>query len=166
MSAAEFRPRYILAPYVATPPEVVDRLLALAELTPGDRLYDLGCGDGRIVIEAARQYGSSGIGIDIEPHWIDVANAAAATAGVAELASFRLQDALDVELADATVIVLYLVPWSMQKLATLIAQRARPGTRIISHSFAIDGWPPEKTEVFVDSEGTQRSLYRWRLAGR
>ena len=98
-----------LAPYVPTPQEVVDRMLRLAQVGKGDVVYDLGCGDGRIPITAAKRFGARGVGVDIDPQRIAEANANAKKEGVTERVSFRLQDALTTDLSDATVVTLYLL---------------------------------------------------------
>jgi len=156
-------PRYILAPYVATPPDVVARLLALAEVGSTDRVYDLGCGDGRVVIAAASECGATGVGIDIEPWWIDQARAAAEAAGVADRVAFRTEDALDCDVSAASVVFLYLVEWAMERIAPALRRQLAPGTRLVSLSFPIEGWTPTREHRFVDAEGTQRVLYLWTL---
>src|SRR4029434_6355086 len=98
-----------LAPYVPTPQEVVDQMLSLAEVTSKDVVYDLGCGDGRIPITAAQKYGARAIGVDIEPQRITESNANAKAAGVEKLVTFSLQDAMTVDVSDATVVTLYLL---------------------------------------------------------
>jgi|SRR6185436_5323146 len=153
--------RHILAPYVATPYEVVDRMLELAEVTAEDVVYDLGCGDGRIVVEAAKRYGARGVGVDIEPYWIEQARGNAQAAGVEALVRFEDADALEVDLGQATVIMLYLVPWSMQRVGTLLAERAHAGTRVVSHNFEVEGWVPERTASMTDEEGSSHKLYLW-----
>lgn len=157
-------PKFILAPYVATPPDVVRRMLALAQLGAGDFVYDIGCGDGRVIIEAARLHQASGVGIDIEPYWIEQSKQNAASAGVSERVRFELRDGMSADLSEATVIFMYLVHWSTQKLAQLILANARPGTRIVSHSFPIEAWVPEQIDSFIDAGGSPRTLYLWRLA--
>ena len=154
-------PRYILAPYVPTPHEVVDRMLQLAEVNADDVVYDLGCGDGRMVVAAAEKYGARGVGVDIEPHWATESQALAKQRGVDHLTTFRAQDALTVDLSGATVIMLYLVQWSMLKVQPMIKRQVKPGTRIVSQSFEFDDWWPKKTERFVDQEGTTRTIHLW-----
>jgi cyclopropane fatty-acyl-phospholipid synthase-like methyltransferase len=156
---------YILAPYVPTPHEVVDRMLQLAEVTDRDVVYDLGCGDGRIVIAAAPQFGARGVGVDIEPHWIEESQRNAELAGVDQLVTFKLQDALTVDLSPATVVTLYLVEWSTSKLRPIIESTVKPGTRIVSHSFGIESWAPAKVERFVDASGHDRTLHLWIAGG-
>jgi len=154
-------PRYILAPYMATPHEVVDRMLALAEVGPSDIVFDLGCGDGRVVIAAARDCGARGVGVDIEAWWIDQANAAAQGAGVSDRAEFRVGDALQLDLSQATVVFIYLVDWSVQMVAARLRTQLAPGARVVSLSFPISDWTPTRIERFVDAESNPRVLYLW-----
>jgi cyclopropane fatty-acyl-phospholipid synthase-like methyltransferase len=156
--------RYILAPYVPTPPEVVERMVDLAGVTDSDVVYDLGCGDGRIVIAAAKR-GAHAVGFDIEGHWMRESRKNAAEAGVSDLASFELQDALLVDLSPATVVMLYLVEWSTRMLDAKLAAELRPGARIVSHSFGMGDRPAERTEKWVDSTGKERTLRLW-IAGK
>jgi cyclopropane fatty-acyl-phospholipid synthase-like methyltransferase len=158
-------PRYILAPFVPTPEDVVERMLQLAEVTSRDLVYDLGCGDGRIIITAATKYGARGVGVDIEPYWVAESRSSAKQAGVDHLVRFSLEDAMTVDLSAATVVMLYLVHWSTSKLQPIIKRQVKPGTRIVSHSFAMDDWTPEKTETFTDASGSVRRLYLWTLDG-
>lgn len=162
--AAPSPPRYILAPFVPTPPEVVERMLDLAGVTSSDVVYDLGCGDGRVVIAAAKR-GARGFGVDIEAHWVGEARKAAAAAGVGDLVAFEQQDALAVDLSQATVVMLYLVEWSTRMLDAKLAAELRPGARIVSHSFGMGDRPAEKTEQWVDSTGESRTLRLW-IAGK
>ena len=162
--AAPSSPRYILAPFVPTPPEVVERMLDLAGVTSSDVVYDLGCGDGRIVIAAA-QRGARAVGVDIEPHWVAEATQNAAAAGVSDRARFEVQDALLLDVSPATVVMLYLVEWSTRMLDEKLAAELRPGARIVSHSFGMGDRPAEKTEQWVDSTGQPRTLRLW-IAGK
>ena len=162
--AAPSPPRYILAPFVPTPPEVVERMLDLAGVTSADVVYDLGCGDGRVVIAAAKR-GARGVGVDIEAHWVEEARKAAAFAGVADSTSFELQDALTMDLSPATVVMMYLVEWSTRMFDAKLAAELRPGARIVSHSFGMGDRPAEKTEQWVDSTGEARTLRLW-IAGK
>lgn len=155
------QPQYILAPYMPSPHDVVERMLSLAEVNSGDVVYDLGCGDGRIVVAAAEKYGARGVGVDIEPYWVGKCNALAKERGVEHLTTFRAQDALTVDVTDATVIMLYLVHWSVPKLQPTIRRQVNPGTRIVSQSFHMKDWLPNKTEKFTDSEGTARTIHLW-----
>lgn len=159
------KPLYILAPFVPTPPDIVERMLLLGEVTSHDTVYDLGCGDGRIIIAAAKQYGARGIGVDIEPYRVAESQSNAQAAGVEQLVTFKLQDAMTVDLSAATVVVVYLVHWSTEKLRPIIAKTATPGTRIISHNFGMGDWIPIRTEKITDEGGTTHTLHLW-IAGR
>lgn len=154
-------PRHILAPFVATPQDVVYRMLKLAEVNSDDVVYDLGCGDGRIVITAAKDHGSRGVGFDIEPYWVEKSQANAKKAGLDHLVTFELQNALTVDMSPATVLTLYLVEWSTAKLQPIITNNVKEGTRIVSHNFNVNDWPPAKVEKFVDAVGNPRTLYLW-----
>jgi SAM-dependent methyltransferase len=154
-----------LAPYVPTPDDVVDRMLEFASVTKNDVVYDLGCGDGRIVIAAARKYGARGVGIDIDPERIAESEANAKRAGVEKLVRFRLQDALTADVSDATVVTLYLLSSSNMKLRPLLTRQLKPGTRIVSQSFGMGDWTPEKIDEFKDGNGTARKLFLWTADG-
>lgn len=154
-------PLYILAPFVPTPSDVVERMLQLGEVTSEDTVYDLGCGDGRIIIAAARKYGARGVGVDIEPYRVAESQSNARAAGVEQLVTFKQQDAMTVDLSAATVVMVYLVHWSTEKLLPIIAKTARAGTRLISHNFGIADWNPVKTEKFKDQAGDTHTLYLW-----
>ena len=154
-----------LAPYQATPPDVVDRMLTLARVGPGDVVYDLGCGDGRIVIAAARKFGARGVGVDIDPDLIAKAQAAARAAGVEDRVEFRVQDALTVDVSDASVVSLFLLAASNVKLRPILTTQLRPGARIVSHNFPIGDWEPQVVDTFRDTTGTARTLYLWTADG-
>ena len=153
------------APFVATPPDVVDRMLALAKVGPRDVVYDLGCGDGRIVIAAAQKYRARGVGVDIDPARIAEAEENARRAGVQKLVTFKLQDALKTDVSDATVITLYMLSAINVKLRPILTKDLRRGARIVSHSFAMGDWEPEHVETFRDEAGTNRVLYLWTADG-
>jgi SAM-dependent methyltransferase len=155
-----------LAPYVPTPQDVVDQMLALAGVTAKDVVYDLGSGDGRIPITAAKVYGARGVGVDIDPQRIAEANANARTAGVEKLVSFRLQDAMTVDVADATVVTLYLLSSANLKLRPLLTRQLKPGARIVSHAFSMGDWPPDRVVDFTDAKGIIRTLFMWRTDGK
>lgn len=159
-SALSEPPRYILAPYVATPHEVVDRMLALATVSPADVVYDLGCGDGRIPIAAAK-LGARGVGVDIESYWIEVANSNAMAAGVADRTEFAVADVMSLDVSPATVVTLYLVEWSTERIRPVLERGLRAGARIVSHSFAMQGPEPSRTECWLDSTGETRTLRLW-----
>lgn len=148
-------------PFVPTPQNVVDAMLKLANVKKGDVLYDLGSGDGRLVITAAKQYGVRGTGIDIDPQRIQEANANAKQAGVTDLVQFKNQDLFEANFSDATVITLYLLPGINMKLRPKLWKETKPGTRIVSHSFTMGEWEPEKKE---DVEG--RNIYLWTIPAK
>jgi protein-L-isoaspartate O-methyltransferase len=154
-----------LAPSAATPPDVVDRMLTLAGVGPADVVYDLGCGDGRIVIAAAQKFGARGVGVDIEPSLIARAEADARAAGVANRVTFRVQDAMTVDVSQATVVSLYLLAASNVKLRPLLTNQLRPGARIVSHNYPIGDWEPQTVDTFVDARGATRTLYLWTVDG-
>jgi SAM-dependent methyltransferase len=136
-------------------------MLDLAGVGQDDVVYDLGCGDGRIVITAATTYGARGVGVDISPERIAESNANAEAAGVTDLVEFRLQDAMSVDVSPATVVTLYLLSSSNRKLRPILTRQLRPGARIVSHAFSMGDWRPDKEESFVDSGGVTRRLYLW-----
>jgi precorrin-6B methylase 2 len=143
-------------PYVPTPEAVVQRMLELAQVDANDVLYDLGSGDGRIVIAAAKQYGARGVGVDIDPQRIQEANANAKAAGVSDRVQFRQQNLFDVNMSEASVVTLYLLSEVNLKLRPQLLQQLKPGTRIVSHAFDMGDWKPEQT---VQVEG--RTIYVW-----
>ena len=145
-------------PYVPTPQNVVEAMLKLGEVKKGDILYDLGSGDGRIVVTAAKMYGVRGTGIDINPERIAEANANAKEAGVTDHVKFLNQDLFEADMRDATVVTLYLLPSINLKLRPKLWKELKPGTRIVSHSFDMGDWAPEK-KIEVDG----RYLYLWRV---
>ncbi|RPJ84939.1 MAG: methyltransferase domain-containing protein [Acidobacteria bacterium] len=155
-----------LAPYVPTPDDVVDRLLQLASVTKDDVVYDLGCGDGRIVVTAAKKYGARGVGVDIDPQRIAESNANAKQAGVEKLVSFKLEDAMKVDVSQATVVTLYLLSASNLKLRPILTRQLKPGARIVSHAFSMGDWEPLKVDQFQDSRGISRTLYLWQTDGK
>ena|SRR5688572_19271630 len=155
-----------LAPYVPTPQEVVDRMLALANVTRNDLVVDLGCGDGRIPVTAAKTYGARGLGVDIDPVRIAEANANAKAAGVTHLVEFKLQDALKTDVSNATVVTTYLLSQSNLRVRPLITKQLRPGSRIVTHSFSMGDWEPAKTETFNDATGRSRTIYLYLADGK
>ena len=154
-----------LAPFVPTPQEVVDRMLRLAEVSADDVVYDLGCGDGRIVITAAQQFGARGVGIDIDPQRIAESNANAERAGVQDLVEFIEMDAMAVDVSEATVVTLYLLSSSNAKLRPILTRQLQPGTRIVSHAFSMGDWEADTVDRFEDERGNTRTLYLWRHDG-
>jgi len=153
-----------LAPFIATPEDVVDRMLVLAGVTKDDVVYDLGCGDGRIPIAAAKKYGAHGVGIDIDPKRIEESKANAKAAGVEHLVRFRVENALTADVSAATVVTLYLLSSSNRALRPLLQRQLKPGARIVSHAFSMGSdWPADKVDQFVSARGDEVTLYLWRL---
>lgn len=135
--------------YVPTTDAVVNRMLLMANVGPGDVVYDLGCGDGRIVIAAAQQFGARGVGIDIDPKLIRVARANAKAAGVEHRVRFEVGDLFEADLREASVVTLYLLPSMNRKLRPKLLAELAPGARIIAHDFDFGPeWPPEETQDF------------------
>ena len=155
-----------LAPFVPTPQGVVDRMLELADVTSDDIVYDLGCGDGRIVITAAQRFGARGVGVDIDPQRIADSNANAARAGVQHLVQFIEQDAMTVDVSEATVVTLYLLSSSNLKLRPRLTSQLRRGARIVSHAFSMGDWEADQVERFTDEQGNTRTLFLWRHDGK
>ncbi len=145
-------------PFVTTPQNVVDAMLDLARMQRGDRLLDLGSGDGRIVITAAKRFGVPGMGVDIDPRLVQMARANAAREGVSAMTRFEVQDLFDTDLTQATVITLYLLPDVNEMLKPRL-QRLKPGTRIVSHDWGMRDWKPEK-EILVDAPGKTVGLIK------
>jgi SAM-dependent methyltransferase len=143
-------------PYVATPQIVVDKMLEVAAVTKDDIVYDLGSGDGRIVITAAKKYGARGVGVDIDAERVKEANANAVQAGVADRVKFLEQDLFKTDLKEASVVTLYLLPEVNLRLRPKLWRELRPGTRVVSHAFDMGDWKPEQT---VQVEG--RTIYYW-----
>ena len=151
------------APFVPTPSDVVDRMLTLAEVGPSDVVYDLGCGDGRIVIAAAKSRGARGVGIDIDPGLIEEARRHARAAGVEHLVTFRVEDALVTDVSEATLVTLYLVASLNARLRPRLMTQLRPGARIVSHNFPIGDWEPDTVVNFTSADGQSRTLFRWNI---
>ena len=145
--------------YVPTPQEVVDAMLDMAKVTGSDVIYDLGSGDGRIPITAAKKFGARAVGIDIDPQRIKEANENLKQAGVSDKVKFLNQDLFETNISEASVVTLYLLPSLNIKLMPKLMKELKPGTRIVSHSFDMgDQWPPEKTQ---DVNG--RMIYYWTI---
>lgn len=147
--------------YVPTPPEVVEEMLKVADVKKGDVLYDLGSGDGRIPVSAAKKFGIRAVGIDIDPERIREAKANAKKNGVEKLVTFRNEDLFKANFKDATVVTLYLLPDLNVKLRPRLWNELKPGTRIVSHQFDMGDWKPEKT---VELSG--RTVYFWTVPAR
>jgi precorrin-6B methylase 2 len=143
--------------YVATPPEVVEATLKMADARKGDVLYDLGSGDGRIPIAAVQKFDvTKAVGIDIDPDRIQEANENAQRAGVTGQVTFRNQDLFQADFSEATIVTLYLLDSLNLKLRPKLIADLKPGTRIVSHAFRMGDWKPEKTQ-----EVNGRMIYFW-----
>jgi trans-aconitate methyltransferase len=160
---AEVKPLDV--PYVPTKEPIVDRMLQMANVKPGDVLYDLGCGDGRIVIAAAKRFGIRGVGIDIDPQRIAEAQENARKAGVADRVKFIEGDLFDADIKEATVMTLYLLPDVNLRLRPKLLSDLRPGTRIVSHNYDMGDWKPEQT-VKLTVDGTEHVVYSWTVPKR
>ena len=164
--SAEYREEI---PFVPTPIEVVDKMLELAEVKKGDVIYDLGSGDGRIVIRAAKKYGARAVGIEMDSMLLVKARNDAKAAGVSHLVKFRSEDALNANISQATVVTLYMLPWFNEAMKPSFKKYLKPGARIVAHDFGIDGWKPDETVKLPEFElkpggyKHQHSLYLWKI---
>ncbi len=148
-------------PYVPTPQSVVDGMLSLADVKEGEVVYDLGCGDGRIVITAAKEFGATGIGVDLNPERIREANANADEANVADKVTFYEGDLFNFDFSKADVLTLYLLPDVNLKLRPKIQAEMKPGSRVVSHAFTMGDWQPNE-QINVDG----RTVYLWIIPER
>lgn len=172
------------APFITTPPEVVARMLELARTGPQDFVIDLGSGDGRIVIHAARAHGARGLGLELDAALVALARRRAREAGVGQLAQFEAGDALRADLSRASVVTIYLLPALLDQLRPRLLAQLRPGARVVTHAFGMTGWMPDRSErvrlgarhegqgdesrifLFVipaDARGTWRAANGWEL---
>ena len=152
-----------LAPFKASPMTIVDAMLTLAKVGSKDVLFDLGCGDGRIVIAAAQRFGTRGVGVDIDARMIEMSNINAKKAGVEDLVDFRVEDAMKVDFSSATTLALYLIPDSLALLRPEMERQLKPGTRVISHNYAVPGWEADQTETTPDETGLDHTMYLYQL---
>jgi protein-L-isoaspartate O-methyltransferase len=158
---SEWRP-----PFITTPPEVVERMLQVAQTRADDLVIDLGSGDGRIVIAAAQRFGARGVGIELDRALVEKSREAARAAQVADKVSFIQGDVLAADISRASVITVYLLPDLMRKLQSRFIQELAPGTRIVSHAFTMAGWAPDRSEVVKVKEkhpgqGDESRLHLW-----
>jgi len=156
-----------LAPFVPTPPPVVERMLVMAQVGPDDVVYDIGCGDGRMVIAAAKTRGARGVGIDIDPKLIEECRANARTDGVEGRTRFICMDAMKAHVTEATVLMLYLLPESLDDLKPLFEKELRPGTRIVSHNYRIPDWDGRivSTDVVQLETGRPHKIFLYIMPG-
>jgi cyclopropane fatty-acyl-phospholipid synthase-like methyltransferase len=148
------------APYVPTPPEVVAEMLRGARVGPADVVYDLGAGDGRIVIAAARDFGARGVGIEIDATLVQESREAAIRTGLAERVTFVWKDIFDVDLSPATVVTIYLFPEVNARLLPKLMRELRPGTRVVSHEYPIGDWAPDRW-IQITSAVRKHTLRFW-----
>lgn len=139
-------------PFVPTPIEVVDRMLEIAEVSKNDLVFDLGSGDGRIVIRAAKRFGARGVGYETDLELVEESRKKAAEEGVSHLVEFHAKDALTADVSEATVVTLYMLPWFNEKIRPVLQRGLRPGARVVAHDFDIEGWPPTKIVEFEKAE--------------
>lgn len=156
----------LLAPFVVTPQEIVEEMLRMAEVRKDDVVYDLGSGDGRIVITAARRYGARGVGYEIDPDLVRRSRENARRDGVAHMVEFYAQDVMTVDLSLATVVTLYLFREANLLLRPRIQTQLRPGSRVVSHAFDMGDWRPDAIHQVRDATGKVRTLYLWRIGAR
>ncbi len=148
--------RNLDVPYVPTPQTVVDAMLNVAKVNSNDVVYDLGCGDGRIVVTPAKKYGATGVGIDLDAQRVKEANENAKKAGIQQKVQFHQGDLFEFDFSKASVLTLYLLPDVNLKLKPKILAEMKPGSRVVSHSFNMGDWKPEQ-EIVVDG----RTVYLW-----
>jgi len=146
-------------PYVPTPQDIVDKMLELAKITPDDVVYDLGSGDGRIVITAAQKYGAHAVGVEINPDLYRLSSARIKELGLDDRARIICEDMFDVSVHRATVVVLYLLTSSNEKLRPKLERELRPGARIVCHDFHVPGWDPEKVVEVTSKNGLPHKIY-------
>jgi cyclopropane fatty-acyl-phospholipid synthase-like methyltransferase len=165
LSLSRFAGAQDTIPFVPSPMHVVQKMIEVADIKKGDVLYDMGSGDGRIIIEAAKKYGVRGVGIDLNPDLVAKARENAKNEGVSDLVEFRAQDGLTVDISEATVVTLYMFKWFNNAIKPKL-QKLKPGSRIVAHDFDIDDWKPTRIEyVQQPQDGSDyaesRTLYIW-----
>jgi hypothetical protein len=153
-----------LAPYVPTPEAVVARMLEMAKVGKDSVVYDIGCGDGRFIIAAAERYGARGVGIDIDPQRIRESKANAKTAGVEDRVKFRQEDATKVDISEATVLTIYLLPESNELLRPKFEKELKPGVLVVSHNYEIPGWKDREigSDTVTDPDGKEHSIFLYK----
>jgi len=153
-----------LAPYVPTPEAVVARMLEMAKVGKDSVVYDIGCGDGRFIIAAAERYGARGVGIDIDPQRIRESRANAKAAGVEDRVKFRQEDATRVDISEATVLTIYLLPESNELLRPKFEKELKPGVLVVSHNYEIPGWKDKEisTDTVTDPDGKEHSIFLYK----
>src|ERR1043165_1388333 len=152
-----------IVPYVPTPQEVVEKMLDMGQVKKGDVVYDLGSGDGRIVVTAAKKYGVKAIGFEIDPQRIKESHENIKKAGVENLVEIRQQDIRTVDLSQASVLTMYLLPEVNLMIRPNIWKQMKPGSRVVSHDFDMGDWKPLKTEQIKDDSSWDHTLYLWHV---
>ena len=155
-----------IVPFVPTPQDVVERMLELVQVKKGDVVYDLGSGDGRIVITAAKKYGVKAIGFEIDPERIRESRENIRKEGVGKLVEIREQDIRTVDLSPASVLTMYLLPEVNLMIRPNIWKQMKPGSRVVSHDFDMGDWKPLKTESIKDNSGWDHTLYLWNVGDK
>ena len=153
-------------PFVPTPVDVIDRMLEMAQVKSGDVIYDIGSGDGRIIIQAAKKYGVRGVGIEIDPDLVQKAGDNAFREKVDHLVEFRAQDAFTADVSPASVVTLYMLPEFNAKLRPLLEKQLRPGSRVVSHDFEIQGWVPDRIERVKGGFMHDHTIFLFEIAPR
>jgi len=157
------RTRGQLAPFDPTPQEVVERLLVLAGVKKGDVVYDLGSGDGRITIAAAKKYGVKAVGFEIDAGLVKLARENVRKEGVEDLVQIRQQDFTKADLSQATVVTLYLSQDGNAAVKPVLQRQLKPGARVVSYTFDMGDWPPKVVETYRDAAGDSHLLYLWEI---
>src|SRR5271169_5764948 len=155
-------PRYAnkLSPYVASPARVVDRMLEMASIKPGETLYDLGCGDGRILIAAVEKYKVKAVGVEISPRLVARASNSIAKAGLESRARVIQGDLLDVDFSGADVVTIYLATPLNEQLRPRLEKYLKPGARVVSHDYAVPGWKPTRVDV---ADGQKHKIFLYEM---
>lgn len=154
-----------LAPYVTSPHNVVERMLELCGVDGSKVVYDLGCGDGRILVAAAKKHGAHAVGVELSPKWAQVATDSAVEAGVQDKVRVLQQDMMDADLSNADVVTLYLISEANLRLRPKLEKELRPGACVVSHDFEIEGWKPRKVEKIMVYQRTH-SIYVYRISAK
>lgn len=158
-------------PYVTSPTEVVDRMLELADVKKDDVVFDIGAGDGRMVIHAAKKYGARSVGVELDSRLVELARAEAKRQGVDHLVEFRQGDALKADLSGATVVTIYMLPWFNRLFRPILEKQLKSGARVVVHDYPIEGWDPahweemplRDTRPSVTPHNHILYLYRWKV---
>jgi protein-L-isoaspartate O-methyltransferase len=155
----EYEATHDVVPYVPTPMKVAERMLELAKVTRNDVVYDLGSGDGRIVILAAQKFGAHAVGIELDPERYEKSSARIRELGLASRAKILHEDMFKANIHDATVVTLYLLTTVNEDIRPMLEKQLRPGTRVVSHDFPMIGWTPEKTEEIKVEDGSEHKIF-------